>query len=60
MAPTTRSSKPDHEKEEHNKSPIKLDNQILHLSPKTTLPTKLPLQDSTLRIESYTTTTLNK
>ena len=47
MVPSTRSSKTDPEKEEHNMSPLKLDNEISHLSPKTTLPTKLPLTHST-------------
>ena len=51
MAPTTRSSKTNPKKKEHNKSPIKLDNQILHLSPKTTLPTKLPVQHSTSKFD---------
>ena len=51
MAPTTRSSKTNPKKKEHNKSPIKLDNEIPHLSPKTTLPTKLPVQHSTSKFD---------
>ena len=51
MAPTMRNSKTDPKKEQHNMSPLKLDNEISHLSPKTILPTKLPVQHSTSKFD---------
>ena len=53
MAPTTRSLKINPKKEEHNISPLKLDNELPHLLPKTTLPTKLPLTHSTNDILNF-------
>ena len=53
MAPTTRSLKTDPKKEENNISPLKLDDKLSHLSPKTTLPTKLPLTHSTNDILNF-------